>query len=366
MSSRAQTSAEVFGTGFLNSGSQTQMSGRVVGVELQNHVGFGRHDLSLIGMARWTMSDITPSGTVITAPSRRTDRELNASFQDDIALPGELTLTVGAKFEDSTMATFQVEPTVRIAWRANESHSLWAAVSRAARTPSHYELDSTLKPLVQQLPEGVGVLTIFGNPALDAEHMIAYEAGYRAQWHRGLSVDTALFFNRYNGLIESVPGLPFVDAFSPFVRIALPSTWMNVADETTYGLEARARYQVRPAWVVDTSYSWLHEESPDSTVAYNDPNHQWQIGSNVTLARVWEAGARLYVMGRVPANGIQAEIEPYARLDAQVSRALSSRVSLSVVGQNLTHDSHTEASLFGLLQAQSIQRSAHVRLTWRF
>ncbi|HWW85289.1 MAG TPA: TonB-dependent receptor, partial [Vicinamibacterales bacterium] len=168
------------------------------------------------------------------------------------------------------------------------------------------------------------------------------------------------------GLIESVPGLPFVDAFSPFVRIALPSTWMNVADETTYGLEARARYQVRPAWVVDTSYSWLHEESPDSTVAYNDPNHQWQIGSNVTLARVWEAGARLYVMGRVPANGIQAEIEPYARLDAQVSRALSSRVSLSVVGQNLTHDSHTEASLFGLLQAQSIQRSAHVRLTWRF
>ena len=75
--------------------------------------------------------------------------------QDDISvLRDRLTLTIGAKFEhfDDTGAEFS--PSVRLLWTPSEAWSLWAAASKAERTPSRIDRRGQLIVSVEQ-PDGI-------------------------------------------------------------------------------------------------------------------------------------------------------------------------------------------------------------------
>jgi len=70
------------------------------------------------------------------------DRDLYSLFaQDEIALQSNLSMTVGTKIERNNYTGFEFEPDIRLSWMLSSQQALWAAVSRAVRTPSRIDQD---------------------------------------------------------------------------------------------------------------------------------------------------------------------------------------------------------------------------------
>ena len=84
-------------------------------------------------------------------------------------MPDRLQLTLGTKLERNDFSGFEVQPSARVAWTLNDRNTIWAAISRAVRSPARFDSDSTL-----------GVVGL-GNKSCDPEKVIAYELGYRVR-----------------------------------------------------------------------------------------------------------------------------------------------------------------------------------------
>src|SRR5439155_611300 len=99
---------------------------------------------------------------------------LNSFVQDEITLvPDRLRLTLGSKCEHNDFTGWEFQPSARAAWTPTEKQTLWAAVSRAVRTPSRAEDDVRAK-LSNPIP-----ISILGSRAGVSEELLAYELGYR-------------------------------------------------------------------------------------------------------------------------------------------------------------------------------------------
>ena len=62
--------------------------------------------------------------------------------QDAISIaPNRLELILGTKLEHNDYTGFEYQPSARLAWTPAASQTLWAAASRAVRTPSRIDRD---------------------------------------------------------------------------------------------------------------------------------------------------------------------------------------------------------------------------------
>jgi iron complex outermembrane receptor protein len=78
-------------------------------------------------------------------PHQQNYRLYSIFAQDETALLGErLILTAGIKAEHNIFTNWEVEPSFRALYRANDHQTVWVAVSRAVRMPSQLEEDFRL------------------------------------------------------------------------------------------------------------------------------------------------------------------------------------------------------------------------------
>lgn len=125
---------------------------------------------------------VTRNANVTFNPAERTTHLFSAFLQDEIQLvPDKLSFTLGSKFEHNDFTGFEYQPGARLQYLPAAGHSLWASVSRAVRIPTRSNHDILLTP--------PGPTTIFGNPALEAEELLAYEAGYRVRFSERVDFD---------------------------------------------------------------------------------------------------------------------------------------------------------------------------------
>ncbi len=187
------------------------------------------------------------------------ERLYSAFVQDEIRLvPDLLSVTVGSKFEYNSYTQLEVQPSVRMLYTPSERHSLWAAVSRAARTPSVLESKGMINSAV--IARGglfplspPGLVQLQGDKDYNSEDLIAYEAGYRFNLAPDFSVDTALYYNFYHNLRTLEPGA----AQSQRGYFLVPVQTDNNMHGRTYGGETTANWQVLPQWRLQSSYSYL-------------------------------------------------------------------------------------------------------------
>src|SRR5262249_7550031 len=122
-------------------------------------------------------------------------------LQDKITLkPSRLFLTAGLKVEHNSYTDFEYSPRVHLSWNSADKHKLWAAVSRAVRTPSRIDEDFTLS-----LAPGVPIIQASD---FRSETLIAYELGWRSQPLESLSLSVGTFYNDYDRIRSVMPGLP--------------------------------------------------------------------------------------------------------------------------------------------------------------
>ena len=112
--------------------------------------------------------------------------------QDTVTLTDRLKLTVGLKLEDEPYAGLQPMPSVRASWKAFDSTLLWAAVSRAVRSPT---------PVDENLREYGGPVDFLnGSTGFRPETLTAYEFGTRVQATPRLSFSVSTYYDVYDDL----------------------------------------------------------------------------------------------------------------------------------------------------------------------
>lgn len=182
----------------------------------------------------------------------------SAFVQDQISVVEDrLSVTLGTKVERNDLTGFEVQPSGRLLWTPTKDQTVWAAVSRAVRTPTLFEDQRSVTQTPVSPAPGVTIFPrIVANPDLHSEEVVACELGYRSQATRTFSVDAALFYNFYDDLKVFAPagsttiGAPAGTSF----RL---STHQNQMHGESYGLELAARWKSLDRWQLYGTYSLL-------------------------------------------------------------------------------------------------------------
>src|SRR5215831_1091009 len=130
-----------------------------------------RHDFLLGAGGRWSPDNITQKfATLGFLRPLETDSIYSWFAQDQIAmLPNKLFLTVGSKFEHNDYSGFEIQPNARVMWTPTANQSLWAAVTRAVRTPSR--LDQDLQLTESLTPNPPIFLRVAGSKSFQSEQL---------------------------------------------------------------------------------------------------------------------------------------------------------------------------------------------------
>jgi iron complex outermembrane recepter protein len=341
-----------------------------VDVDFQNRSLLGNHSITYGLGFRWNASDTSGVETVTFTPARRTDELYSAFVQDEISLLSDrLRLTLGAKVEHNVYTGFEVQPTGRLVWIPREGQAVWAAVSRAVRTPSRIEFDLTRTI-------GVGPTTplfvrITGDGKFVSEELIAYEAGYRLKLGKRTLFDLTAFYNDYSNLTSGEPaGPPFQEGEGSSARFVLPFVFRNGLRGRGTGAELSADTNVTDWLTIRAWYAYLSLDlkpgptSADTTsgpsIEGSSPRHNASVAAHTRLPRGFEADAILRYTSRLPSPQVPAATDFDLRLGWR-----NETVEVSLVGQGLRHP-HRLQFPGGESGNVEIQRAFYGKLTWRF
>jgi iron complex outermembrane receptor protein len=328
---------------------------------------------------RYTEDDIRNSSTWNYNPKRRQDNLFSAFIQSEFKITmnsltqGEkntLRLLLGSKFEQNDYSGFEFQPSARLLWIPNDRHSIWAAISRAVRTPSRTDVDASYVIKVDLaknqfgLPSGPVTVLGIANHNFKSEILMAYELGYRFKPTSNILLDTTIFYNNYNNL-RSIE-------VSTSEKIFLKNT--NKMWGEIYGLEMVASWQVFDTWKLIGTYSCLNINLhlPPNAITFfgetgedDSPDYQINLRSLLTLPHNIELDTALYYVDKV-ANQNTAS---YSRFDIRFGWQIDKNLKLSLGARNLFDMRHREFgnSLSGnAILADEVQQAFYLQMQYQF
>lgn len=276
----------------------------------------------------------------------------------------DLQLVAGTKLEYNNYTDFEYQPTGRVLWKFLDGHAVWAAVSRAVRSPTRSERDINY----------AGLIT--GNKDLESEDLTAYEFGYRNYMLENLTLDLTAFFNDY-------------DDFGTLMPHGFQLDFENAAASKAWGVEVEVSWAPVDGLRLVTSYAYLQVDDDLPTTAVitapsaedSSPRHTWMLRGmwNLPWAPV-ELDSTLWYVGKLdavfdptvgvpfPIPGTWPTIPSYWRLDARVGWQALDWLKLEAVGQNLTDQLHIEwgAGPIALFPGTRVPRSYYGKVTLTF
>jgi iron complex outermembrane receptor protein len=351
----------------------------------------GSHDLVMSMGFRNDDFKFENSDLVIT--HTQTDNStLNVFVQDEITLIlDKLRLTLGSKFEKNDLSDtdWEIMPSARLLWSLDEDHHLWAAVTKAVRTPSHADLHSTITGVAPLIPPGDPANpfplpiqnTVAGNHELRSEDLVAYELGYRAQYSSRLGLDAAIFFNDYDNLRSNELAGFFcapsgtsvtLDPTCIFTSTNLANALIfgNELEARSYGLELAIDWSASDRVRLKASYALLKQDadhegdiSSESFIEDQSPEHQLSVLSEVALTSRTDLTAWVRFVDELT----YFDIDSYWAADLRLAWRPTDSLELAMIGKNLLEDGHQEfISELNDIVPTEIERSFVATLQWSF
>ncbi len=327
----------------------------VYDVDFQHDIHLGESQELVWGLGYRSIQDVNASTfTVAVQPDQSNLNQYSAFVQDTLGFfNSRMQVTVGSKFEHNPFTGFEFEPNVRVLGTLTKQQTVWAAVSRAVRTPALTEEGLQLNEGI--VPPGTApfnsplpiVESIFGSTQFGSEDLIAYEAGYRVQATSTVSLDLATFYNYYTNLRSAEPGTPIVEGGATPSYIVLPFVASNKMSGGSWGVEPFAEWRILPKWKLQGSYSFLQmniHKDPTSQDPTGDlpngenPRHQFNFRSSLDLPKHIEQDLMLRYVDKLPS----LDIPSYYSLDMHVGWKPIPQVQLSFGGQDLLNSQHLE------------------------
>jgi iron complex outermembrane receptor protein len=323
-------------------------------VELQHQARLGaRHDL-VWGLGYRLMNDNVANTTALAFLPAHVARQWFTGFvQDEIALvPDRLQVALGTKIEHNDYTGFEIQPSSRVNWTLSPSATLWAAVSRAVRTPSRIDRELFARISATSF--------LAGGPGFDSEEELAYELGYRHQ-QGSLALSVATFYSRYHGLRS-------LEQLNPPAADTIVIG--NGQDGESFGAELTAAYWLTSGWRLRAGYTelrvhiWPNPGSTDTSRGLTEsqtPDRQLFVHSSVDLPAHLRLDIGLRAIGEIARRQVPA----YSELNARLTWQPTAKLDLSIVGQNLLHRRHTEFGAPGATRRE-IERGVYGLVEWRF
>lgn len=334
---------------------------------------FGRHKFVFGAGYRYNDDELTSSPLATFSDEHGDTQLFNGFAQDTITLdPNTWFLTLGSKLEHNDYTGFEIEPSARLQWAPDATQRVWAAVSRAVRTPSRLERDLTINAGVLSAGGTPDEFVLVPNPDFQSERLVAYELGYRNQLTPKLLLDTALFYNDYSQLGTATVLSPSVIA-TPVSHLYSPVIVTNDTHGETHGFETMLDWRALDNWNLSGSYSFLSMNlettpSPSAVLAVSEisqqqsPQHQFNLRSQWDITSDTSFDVMSYYVSSLPGFPVGS----YWRLDTRLSWRVTDNLQLSLVGQNLLHDEHQEFNSPTNVIATQIGRSVLGNITWRY
>ena len=318
---------------------------------LQQTIAAGEHHRIVLGGGERVYSyGITNSAALLFEPPDHALTLGNAFVQDTVALTNRLNVVLGIKMEDDPFAGWTPLPDARLSWSINDRAALWAAASRAVRSPT---------PFDTEVVEKIGSLTYLqANTRFRPEEVVAYELGTRTQPSADLSLSIAAFYNVYNDL----------RTIEPTAGTFVPLYWGNLMRGDTYGIDAWGHWQATDWWRLSPGVTWVRERlsfKPGASQllglvqAGDDPSSHATLTSSMNFPHRLSLDASLRYVGALP----DPSLPHYYAVDARVGWQATETVDWSVSGTNLLHARHTE---FPPPNGEQITRSALAEVRWKF
>lgn len=315
-------------------------------LDMQYNFSAGAFNKFIVGLGYRMNDSHTQTRLNEFTPARHNLHLYSGFFQDQIALiKDKMELTVGTKILHNDYTDFELQPTIRLAWTPMEKHTLWAALSRAVRTPTRFESD---RPLA--------ALGSVGN--FKSEKVVAFELGYRIRPVRNISVSLATYFNRYTDLrsidTNSVPPPLFYFA--------------NNLKARTYGFELSFNAIATSWWKLRGGYTYLNKNftitSPKTfpntdDLEAIDPENQFLVQSMMDITRNFEVNGVFRYVSQLPRVLSLAAVPAYFTYDLNLQWRIKS-MALSLCGQNLADKSRDSQGTI------KIPRSVYGRIEFRF
>lgn len=319
---------------------------------------------------RYSHADLVGGGVVDFNLRHENDSRFSGFLQDEMTLLRHaLFFTIGSRFEHTEATGSEIQPSARMLWSPTARQSVWAAVSRAVRTPSIGEtgadiLEAVIPPGTSANPGPVPIeVSLFGNEDLRSEELLAFELGYRANPVDKVNLDLSVFYNVYDKLREAERGSPALAA-APVPRVVLPIAAQDRNAAESYGVEVATDWEVMPWWRLKAAYSFL-QVLGDSTMIRRSgsPQHQASLRSLMNLGSGWQLDLWPRYVDNLPALGV----ESYFDLDARLAWRPNDTVEFAIVGQNLLDSRRGEmVPEFLPLTPTQVERGVYGKLTVNF
>ncbi|MCV6605533.1 MAG: TonB-dependent receptor, partial [Porticoccaceae bacterium] len=184
--------------------------------------------------------------------------------------------------------------------------------------------------------------SILGNPNLMPEELESYELAFDYKPSLDVHLDANLFFYKWDDIILFEP--------DPAGRRA-----QNAGEQTGYGLELNAEWDVSDQFSLSGNLSWIDTtDERTGTSAGNAPEQQIYLRSDWQLAPDWHLNVQAnWVMGRERvAVDIRPEIDDYLMVDSTLRFAPGDRNwEFALVVKNLFDEDAREPSPGGDISA---------------
>ena len=324
-----------------------------IDADFQHRLNFKKNHELLWGLGYRLVRDYANFRTqnVAILPPKKNLDLFNGFIQDEISISEKIKFTAGTKILHNVYTGIELQPSARAAFAFRKNHTLWAAVSRAVRTPSRFDRDYFL-PAYSVPPPNPSVA---GGPNFESENLTAFEIGYRIQPNSASAFSLSTFYNVYTDIysVEALPG-------------TLTYQIMNGSEGKGWGLEVTGTYQPARIWKIRAGYTYFdkdlhpkagHTFNPD--YLGNDSKHRAVLQSILNLP----FNLQFDVVGRYNSKLKQtlatAEVPQFFTYDVRLAW-VTKNIEISLVGQNLAKEEHTE---FDVLK---IPRSFYAKIAGRF
>ena len=261
-------------------------------------------------------------GPYISAVPEESARIDGIFIQDQFRTPSGFTLTLGARTDDHS--DFGRENT----WRAGLS----APVSRSTRLRAVCGTGFRA-PSIDQLFNAD-----YGNPDLDAEHSLGWDAGLESDLGGGVKASLAYHLTKYDDLIA------WFDADGD------PTTWWdgsyeNISTAETEGIDLSLNAHLG-AVSVDLNGSWLRTEDDQGDELLRRPQNSWSAGIRYyPLETITLAMNAVYVGERKDWGDVT--LENYTLVNLAGGYRIGEALEVFGRVQNLMDEEYEEAGGYG-------------------
>jgi iron complex outermembrane receptor protein len=287
------------------------------------------HSVSWGGEYRYGMDRTTNSQYIAFLPAKVNQKWIALFAQDEIALPQNLRLTIGARTEHNDYTGSEFLPNLRLAWKVRPDQLLWAAASRTVRAPSRFDADVFVP--------GNPPFLLNGGDEVVSETAEVYEVGYRGEPAPSTSLSVTAFHAIYDHLRtqEVAPSRTFL-------------VFASGMKGTTTGLEAWASDQITQHWRLSAGVHMQSEHfelrpgSNDVTAPLaqrgRDPRNSWRLRSS------WDLPSRteLDITARHVSSLTSPAVPAYSAVDIRYGWKPRPGMEVSITGVNLLGSGHGE------------------------